>query len=39
MAILNGFSEEDKQDFMILGSIYNFEPGENIRIADKMAVQ
>ncbi|HRS90508.1 MAG TPA: response regulator [Candidatus Marinimicrobia bacterium] len=37
MAILSGFSEEDKQDFMILSSIYNFEPGENIRIADKMA--
>ncbi|HOG76565.1 MAG TPA: response regulator, partial [Candidatus Marinimicrobia bacterium] len=37
VAILNGFSEEDKEDFMALGSAYNFEPGENIRIADKMA--
>ncbi len=36
VAILNGFSEEDKEDFMALGSAYNFEPGENIRIADKM---
>jgi DNA-binding response OmpR family regulator len=35
--ILSGFSPEDKQDFMTLGSIYKFEEGENIRLTDKMA--
>lgn len=35
--ILSGFSPEDKQDFMTLGSIYKFEEGKNIRLTDKMA--
>lgn len=35
--ILRGFSPEERQDFMALGSISKFEAGENIKLTSKMA--